>query len=204
MKEIALISGNTAEILGLEMLIKQASDTLSRHAGAEEEKEEMVVRRFRDFAAFIDDTPDMYELYFISSFTFLNYNFFFAPRASRTVVLARDGVESLKFTSRGIRLLSLEQDEAELVRKLVRILRGGKQMEQTDNEGPDLLSAREREVLVLLCKGYINKEIADKLCISLTTVITHRKNITEKLGIKSLGGLTIYAVMNGYIEADSI
>ena len=59
----------------------------------------------------------------------------------------------------------------------------------------EILSAREIEVLVL---------IADKLNISLTTVITHRKNITEKLGIKSVSGLTIYAVMNGYIEADRI
>ena len=66
------------------------------------------------------------------------------------------------------------------------------------------LSTREIEVLVLLTKGLINKEIADKLNISLTTVITHRKNITEKLGIKSVSGLTIYAVMNGYIEADRI
>ena len=68
----------------------------------------------------------------------------------------------------------------------------------------ELLSAREIEVLVLITKGLINKEIADKLNISLTTVITHRKNITEKLGIKSVSGLTIYAVMNGYIEADRI
>ena len=50
----------------------------------------------------------------------------------------------------------------------------------------------------------INKEIADKLNISLTTVISHRKNITEKLGIKSVSGLTIYAVMHGYVEADRI
>lgn len=66
------------------------------------------------------------------------------------------------------------------------------------------LSAREIEVLVLITKGLINKEIADKLNIGLTTVITHRKNITEKLGIKSVSGLTIYAVMNGYVEADRI
>ena len=66
------------------------------------------------------------------------------------------------------------------------------------------LSAREIEVLVLITKGLINKEIADRLNISLTTVITHRKNITEKLGIKSVSGLTIYAVMNGYVEADRI
>ena len=59
-------------------------------------------------------------------------------------------------------------------------------------------------VLVLITKGFTNKEIADKLNISLTTVISHRKNITEKLGIKSVPGLTIYAVMNGYVEADSI
>ena len=66
------------------------------------------------------------------------------------------------------------------------------------------LSAREIEGLVQITKGLINKEIADKLNISLTTVNTPRKNITEKLGIKSVSGLTIYAVMNGYVEADRI
>ena len=49
-----------------------------------------------------------------------------------------------------------------------------------------------------------NKEIADRLCISTTTVISHRKNIMEKLNVRSVSGLTIYAVMNGYIEADRI
>lgn len=66
------------------------------------------------------------------------------------------------------------------------------------------LTMREIEVLSLVARGFINKEIADKLHISLTTVITHRKNITEKLGIKTISGLTIYAVMRGYVEADSI
>ena len=73
-------------------------------------------------------------------------------------------------------------------------------IEKTEHE----LSVREIEVLILITKGLINKEIADKLNISLTTVISHRKNITEKLGIKSVSGLTVYAVMNGYIEADRI
>ena len=80
---------------------------------------------------------------------------------------------------------------------------GGKHP-QSDTMDSHILSAREIEVLVLVTKGLINKEIAEKLNISLTTVISHRKNITEKLGIKSVAGLTIYAVMNGYIEADSI
>ena len=66
------------------------------------------------------------------------------------------------------------------------------------------LSVREIEVLCLVARGFINKEIAERLHISLTTVISHRKNITEKLGIKSVSGLTIYAVMHGYVEADQI
>lgn len=66
------------------------------------------------------------------------------------------------------------------------------------------LSPREIEVLIQVTKGLINKEIAEKLNISLTTVISHRKNITEKLGIKSVAGLAVYAVMHGYIEPDRI
>lgn len=62
------------------------------------------------------------------------------------------------------------------------------------------LSAREKDVLRLLVKGKINKEIADELCISINTVITHRKNITSKTGIKSVSGLSIYALMNGISE----
>jgi len=56
------------------------------------------------------------------------------------------------------------------------------------------LSEREIEVLMQLINGLSNKEIADKLNISIHTVISHRKNIIEKTGIKSLPGLTIYAI----------
>ena len=67
-----------------------------------------------------------------------------------------------------------------------------------------VLSNREIEVLSLVVQGYINKEIALKLNISLTTVITHRKNIMEKLGMKSVSALTIYAVMHGYVDINKI
>ena len=66
------------------------------------------------------------------------------------------------------------------------------------------LTDREIEVLSLVAKGKINKEIADLLCIGLTTVITHRKNIQEKLGIKSVSALTIYAVMHGFVDINHI
>ena len=64
------------------------------------------------------------------------------------------------------------------------------------------LTSREFEVLRLVVKGYSNKQIADKLFISIHTVVTHRKNITSKLGIKSIAGLAIYAVIENIIDVD--
>jgi DNA-binding CsgD family transcriptional regulator len=68
----------------------------------------------------------------------------------------------------------------------------------------ELLSQREKDVLSLIVKGYINKEIADRLNISTPTVIFHRRNISEKLGSKSVGRLTIYAVMNGIVDVSEL
>ena len=70
----------------------------------------------------------------------------------------------------------------------------------SSNKGGSLLSEREREVLVQVAKGMSNKEIADTLCLSTHTVITHRKNIAAKLNIHSTAGLTIYAIANGLVE----
>ena len=67
-----------------------------------------------------------------------------------------------------------------------------------------ILSDREIEVMSLIVQGYINKEIADRLNIGLSTVITHRKNIMDKLGMKSVSALTIYAVMHGYVDINKI
>lgn len=64
------------------------------------------------------------------------------------------------------------------------------------------LSDRELEVLKLLVTGLSNKEIADKLFISIHTVISHRKNISQKTGIKSQAGLTIYAISNKIIQIE--
>ncbi|MBR1795274.1 MAG: helix-turn-helix transcriptional regulator [Bacteroidales bacterium] len=69
--------------------------------------------------------------------------------------------------------------------------------------GPPLTD-REKEILVLLIQGKINKEIADRLDISVTTVIFHRNNICQKLGTRSLGRLTIYAVLAGLVDIDEI
>ncbi|MCQ2178124.1 MAG: helix-turn-helix transcriptional regulator [Bacteroidales bacterium] len=66
------------------------------------------------------------------------------------------------------------------------------------------LSDREKEILVSVASGLMNKEIADKHNISVNTVITHRKNITRKTGIKTTAGLTVFAILNNMIDIDSV
>lgn len=62
------------------------------------------------------------------------------------------------------------------------------------------LSKRETDVLIAIAKGMMNKEIADQMNLSVHTVISHRKNITRKTGIKSVSGLTVYALLNNLIN----
>ena len=71
-------------------------------------------------------------------------------------------------------------------------------------ENTDALSDRERDVIIGVVQGMQNKEIADHLCISTNTVITHRRNIARKLQIHSPAGLTIYAIVNGLVDISSV
>ena len=75
--------------------------------------------------------------------------------------------------------------------------------ETTSQENIEL-SNREIDVLISVAKGMTNKEISDLLSISVHTVITHRKNIVKKTGIKSVAGLTVYALLNNLVEESEI
>lgn len=77
---------------------------------------------------------------------------------------------------------------------------------KSDNDDSDAapLSEREKEVLICLSKGQRNNEIAEALNISVHTVITHRKNIVRKTGIKSVAALTVYAILNNLIDQKDI
>ena len=66
------------------------------------------------------------------------------------------------------------------------------------------LTRRETAVLIEVAKGYSNKEIANRLNVSVFTVTTHRKNIVRKTGIKSVAGLTVYALLNNLIDEDNV
>lgn len=98
-------------------------------------------------------------------------------------------------------IISLYDDAPTLIR-VVRAAMSPQDGTRQDNS--DELSAREKEILVCVAQGMLNKEIADKFNLSIYTVITHRKNITHKTGIKTVAGLTVYALLNNLIDINSV
>ncbi len=202
--EIAIIEPNTLTCIGLQTLIEEMMPFAT-------------VRSFNSFEQFIHDTPDMYFHYFISSQTLLEHNAFFIERKHKTIVLTNGITGTTQLSD--FHSLNIYQSKENMVRSLLRLQQSahsqGKNLpdeikkEWQNNasithKDPNGLSAREIEVLIEIVKGLSNKAIADKLNIGVTTVISHRKNLMEKLHIHTVSGLTIYAVINGYIEADRI
>ena len=187
--EIAIIEQNTLAALGLRTIIEELIP-------------DAVIRTFASFGQLTDDTPDMYAHYFVSAQIYFAHTAFFLERKPKTIVLSSGEQPQLN----GVPTLDCTLPQDWLVKAIVSLRRYGHRpnahpaISNTEHD----LSPREIEVLVLVTKGYINKEIAERLNISLTTVISHRKNITEKLGIKSVSALAIYAVMHGYVNPDSV
>lgn len=100
---------------------------------------------------------------------------------------------------------SIKRDisQIELKNKLKEILND--LLEDRDEDKADTtLSKREINILRHIAIGYTNKEIAEKLFLSPHTVMTHRKNITRKLDIKTISGLTVYALLNKVITMEEV
>ena len=98
-------------------------------------------------------------------------------------------------------VINIYQTKSALQKQLHQLT--GRQQSKTNGK-EEALSKREIEILKNIAKGKTNREIAEKLYISSHTVITHRKNITRKLGIKTVSGLTVYALINNYIGLNEI
>ena len=93
--------------------------------------------------------------------------------------------------------IGIYDNAARIVQKLRSALESNAENPKSDiNE----LSGRERDILTAVAKGMTNKEIADAFNISIYTVISHRRNISQKLGINSIPGLTVYAIMNKLVD----
>ena len=144
--------------------------------------------------------------YFVSAQVLVAHADYFLSRQRQTIVLT--SLPSAGKSLEHFRVLNTSQMEHDLLRHLLSLFQQGhgssdKRPLPMPME-PNELSPREVEVLSLVVRGFINKEIADRLCISLPTVVTHRKNICDKLRLRSVSALTIYAVTHGIVTADEI
>ena len=189
---IAIIDSNTLSALGLKQLLQNVLPI-------------MTVETFCSYTEFIANHPERFFHYFVAMNIVLENKEFFAEHRHKTIVLSVKVEDSLS----GFHTLCINVPEHELVRSLLMLQQHAHPKGKNLPPMPQvlqqkILSDREIEVMSLIVQGYINKEIADKLNIGLSTVITHRKNIMEKLGFKSVSALTIYAVMNGYVDINKI
>ena len=137
---------------------------------------------YNEISEFFDNAPEQFDAYILFADTIIGYSDFFLPRKSKIILLASEG-SHLPETS--MTSLDIHESEESLLEKIQQFI------EHLD---------KETEVLRLVAKGLMNKEIADRLNISINTVLSHRKNLTAKLGIKTVSGLSFYAMMNGYIS----
>lgn len=191
---MAIIEPNTLVVLGLKQILQNVIPI-------------MTVEAFSSFPDFQRADPNRFYHFFVAQTIVLENRIFFSNNIHKTIVLTMTCDSNSQLS--GFHSLCLNVPEEKLIRSILRMEQyghpGGKNLPELPAVLKNkLLSNREIEVLSLIVQGMINKEIADKLNISLTTVITHRKNIMDKLGMRSVSALTIYAVMHGYVDINKI
>lgn len=198
--QIAIISANTLEAMTLRSLLSDITPGVD-------------VVCYHTIEEYTAAAPVVAHLFVSAKVLFENMELF-RPLLRRTMVITEG--DNTPFAQSGIRTIDATASESAIVRQILFIHQAGHPTgrhphemhkdgaERKNSDEVSLLSQREKEVLALLVKGYINKEIADKLNISLTTAIFHRNNISEKLKTRSLGRLTIYAVLNNIVSLSDI
>ncbi len=122
-----------------------------------------------------------------------------AGKGIRVVALASSFIDA-SLLSKYDEAISIFDDMETLSGKITRL----QNIVEEEEEGQESLSQREKEIVICVVKGMTNKEIAEKLYLSIHTVITHRRNISRKLQIHSAAGLTIYAIVNKLVELSDV
>ena len=188
-RQIAIILSDTLQSIGLQSLLTDYFPPVE-------------VCWFPTFEVFnASGCNDTFDYYFTSPETLVLNADFFLPRRSKTTVLidGGEGAGGVSTTNH----ITIKAPQEIIIEQLQQLMTNDNSANLSGETNKDL-STRETDVLQLIVKGITNKEIADKLSISLNTVLTHRKNITAKLGIKTVSGLTFYSIMNGIISGDDI
>ncbi len=185
----AIIDSNTLACIGLQQILTDIMPIA-----------EIVVFNSVEELLKMSDVPFVH--YFVSSRIYFEHVQLFREQFTRTIVLV-NGDLSIK----NAYTLNICQSEKNLVKEIMALRSSGHHHVinlSNHSSSSQILSQREMEVAVLLCKGMINKEIADKLELGTTTVITHRKNIMDKLHAKSLADIIIYCIMNGIVNVEDL
>ena len=174
---IAIVTSDTLSYLGVKKLL--------------EDIPAVTVCHIADAAGLIDGNADRFDVIVADAAVCMSHLQFFLPRRSKTLVISDKPLvqPAFDFINRTDSAQQLSEKLIDYIDKL-----------RTTASPQSELSQREIEVLTLVAWGKINKEIADALQVSSNTVLTHRKNISAKLGIKSVSGLSVYAMMNGYLK----
>lgn len=177
----AIIHPDTVKAVGLRHLLRSYFD--------------VATECFSTVAAFVASSPEQYDGYMVHPTMFVASMETLMPRKSRVVMLLDDDAVSAwsgltLYTHRPL------EEVIEMLDRCVSCIAHSNESAEVQEE----LTQREIEVLRGVARGLLNKEIADELHISINTVLSHRKNIVAKLGIKTVSGLSLYAVMNGIID----
>ena len=199
---IAIIDPNVLSGLGLQQIL---SDMMPR----------MEICTFLTFEELLASDAQPFVHYFVASRIYFEHAQFFRDNASLSIVLVNGDLQI-----QGVPTLNVCQNQKSLVKSIMVLHRQGHAGQRSAmpssmphgiptalrnmQSQPPQLSPREQEVAIMLSKGLINKEIADRLNISTTTVITHRKNIMEKLHARSMVDIIIHVVMNGLVDVGEL
>ena len=192
--KIAIVDSNTLSVLGLRQVLQNVMPIIS-------------IDTFGSFAELEASHPENYYHYFVAMDIVLMHRAFFSSNRHKTIVLTLSLTDTSQLAE--FHSLCINQPERQLISQMLHLVQHAHGNGRNLPPMPQILqqkilSDREIEVMALIVQGFINKEIADRLNIALSTVVTHRKNIMDKLGMKSISALTIYAVMHGYVDINKI
>lgn len=188
-KKVAIISLNCLISLGLKLVLNNYFSPES-------------VFIYFDFETYIAKSGSVHpDFIFIPSNLYVLFNEHFKAIKSRLIILLESPNYSLPLNA-SIATVDVTLSNVEMVERLEKIFYYRIKCVSTLKQGD--LSTREIDVLKYIALGFMNKQIADQLSISLHTVVSHRKNIIRKLAINTISGLTVYALLQGIISSDDL
>ena len=190
----AIIDSNTLECISLRNILWDVFNGVEIHT-------------YGNMDAFIRDSNRHFVHFFVASDIIFSCADEFEMLKDQTTIVCC-GANKL-YEESGFHILDTTLPEMEIVQQLARLQATGRYGKASTIPAEsrsivDRLSEREKEVLRLMIQGHINKEIANELGISLPTAIFHRNNICLKLKTRSIGKMTVYAVMAGMIDINEI